>query len=141
MLRCMLLLLFFGEAIGVDRDTHVTDTSSFKRCTELIRRSGEVPPTKALSGFVGVGYDALRSITTLPVFEHGFSKCKVTPDGEYFIADNVEAIPVSAGQLSPSQMRLPLVRRFICWDHWRIGICLADKLSQGMLVRADSQFL
>lgn len=81
------LILLLGSALAIDRETHIVDTSTFHRCAELIRNSGGQPPTAALSGFPGTGYDGLLSQFTIPVYEVSYSKCKVTPDGKYFLPD------------------------------------------------------
>uniref|UniRef100_A0A914Z867 Macrophage-expressed gene 1 protein n=1 Tax=Panagrolaimus superbus TaxID=310955 RepID=A0A914Z867_9BILA len=73
-----------------------TEISDVDKCVVALleKRVPNKNSTKTLAGIVGLGWDDLRNVATIPVFATSFKKCSFVPDNDFLLPDNIVAVPV-----------------------------------------------
>lgn len=73
-------------------DYSKVELSKADRCASLVQKnSNSSSLAQRLEGMVGVGWDSLLNVETLPILAMTYRDCRTTPDGVVLLPDNVAA--------------------------------------------------
>lgn len=95
LLHSLLLPVFLTAATVYNSPTGNSTSASLSKadqCASLVQKNANTSALpQRLEGIVGVGWDNLQNVETLPVLAAAYDHCRTTPDGTFLLPDNVAA--------------------------------------------------
>src|SRR5688500_18557206 len=80
------------DTSALSRDSSKTELGKADLCASLVQKNANSSSlAQRFEGMVGVGWDSLLNVETLPILAVTYHDCRTTPDGVVLLPDNVAA--------------------------------------------------